>query len=305
MTSHHKCGSTTSSHSIAYSVPRAWCRTHWSCRDQFARYAPLTKGVVQKSFVEQADETLCVTTEWPDLASELDVATYQARDGHPDGHEGTPFRPMFLAYLWTIVEAPSLSGIPDHLSGHPELVEAPGFDSDDPPSASMFRPVRLNDRFNDLTHILEQAVEEIQQVAAERGVPIGYDLRTTQTNPVKTPTHRGGRFSGCSDGTAAGPQRDSVRRYTFVRSPRTRQPNIHERGTPDTGNDGALTNTAAITAGAMFGDSKNPPPRLDDACNTDGPSGETLLDAITAMSVGEITDESTSRWTDGVHAREI
>ena len=52
-----------------------------------------------------------------------------------------------------------------------------------------------------------------------------------------------------------------------------------------------LTTTAANSAGTIFGDRKNPIPVLDDALNTDGPSGETLLNAITEMSVDEIVKE--------------
>jgi len=46
------------------------------------------------------------------LAEELDVSRFERRDGHPEWREGTPFRPMFLAYLWSKIEDQSLSGIP-------------------------------------------------------------------------------------------------------------------------------------------------------------------------------------------------
>ena len=49
-----------------------------------------------------------------------------------------------------------------------------------------------------------------------------------------------------------------------------------------------FTNTPANSAGAMFGDTKNPRLMLDNAFNVDGPSNETLLDSITTMTVDEI-----------------
>lgn len=248
--------------------------------------------IVQNPLIEQADEALCATTKWPDLARGFDVNAYQARDGHPDWHNGTPFRPMFLAYLWAIVENHSLSGIPNHLDDHPELAEAFGFVPGDLPSESTFRPVRLNDRFNNLTHILKQAGEEIRQLAAERGAPIGYDLGPTPDKSAENfePSKRTIQRMLRRNGREVLDEIQSVVIPSFD-LPRPDDPIYTKEELLTLETMATLTNTAANSAGAMFGDTKNPRPMLDDAFNTDGPSGETLLDAITEMSVAEIADE--------------
>jgi hypothetical protein len=83
---------------------------------------------------------------------------------------------MFLAYLWAMVEKESLSGIPDRLDSQPDLARAFGFDPDNLPSESTCKPVRPNDRFEDLETTVERAAKRIRQIAAERGSPIGYDI---------------------------------------------------------------------------------------------------------------------------------
>ncbi|PSQ57252.1 hypothetical protein BRD22_02850 [Halobacteriales archaeon SW_8_68_21] len=51
----------------------------------------------------------------------------------------------------------------------------------------------------------------------------------------------------------------------------------------------AIKRSAANGVGEMMGDLKNPDPELDDPFYEDGPSGETLLEAMKQMSVEQIT----------------
>ena len=94
---------------------------------------------------KQAADIINQGTEWSDLLPELDTTRYEGRDGYSEWHTSTPFRPMLLAYLWAKVEDQSLTTIPDHLEKNPELAAAMGFDPDDIPSESTFKPSRLEE----------------------------------------------------------------------------------------------------------------------------------------------------------------
>lgn len=58
------------------------------------------------------------------LATKLNIECFRYGDNHPDWYNGTPFRSMFLAYLWATVENRSLASIPDRLQENLELAEA-------------------------------------------------------------------------------------------------------------------------------------------------------------------------------------
>jgi hypothetical protein len=48
---------------------------------------------------KQADDVIEAVTEWPELASELDLSRYRARDAYPEWHvETNEFDPVFLLY---------------------------------------------------------------------------------------------------------------------------------------------------------------------------------------------------------------
>ncbi|MGQ3331100.1 hypothetical protein [Halorubrum sp. FL23] len=99
----------------------------------------------------QADEVIDENTEWVDLVGKLDAHQFERRDGYPDWHDSTPFRRVFLAYVWAKAEGISLTTIPDQLEANPELATAMGFDLDDLPSESTFKPTRLDEgRFEGL-----------------------------------------------------------------------------------------------------------------------------------------------------------
>jgi hypothetical protein len=125
------------------------------------------------SIGRQARDVLTQTTEWLELARELDVSSYSRDDGHAEWHASTPFEPIFLASLYARVEDISPSTLPEELEQNPELARAFGFDPDDLPSESTFRPCRLKSRFSQLETTINVAEREIRQLAAECGAPIG------------------------------------------------------------------------------------------------------------------------------------
>jgi hypothetical protein len=121
----------------------------------------------------QIEEIVDAKTDWIELAKNLDVERFKRRDGHPDWHSGTPFRPMFLAYLWSEVEDEALGTLRTRLENDHDLAAAFGFNPDDLPSESTFRPCRVEDRFEMLQSTVEDAATTIRDVSARCGAPIG------------------------------------------------------------------------------------------------------------------------------------
>lgn len=244
---------------------------------------------VSTGLSEQADEIITSETDWRRLANQLDVSRYRHRDGHPEWHNGTPFRPMFLAYLWAHVEQESTTGIPNRLEDNPELAEAFGFDPDDLPSESTCKPVRLRDRFDDLQSIVEITAERIREISAERGAPIGYDLGNVASGEDDDPSNRTiQRFLRKKGRHVLDELKEAV--LSSMRLPRPENPVYEEDELLVLEAIAAITQTAANGGGQIMGDKKNPDPGLDDSLCEDGPSGETLLEAIKQMSVDQIAD---------------
>ncbi|SDY65689.1 transposase [Halopenitus persicus] len=245
---------------------------------------------VRTSLVKQADEIIDADTDWVTFADQLDVQTYRYGDAHPDWHDGTPFRPMFLAYLWATVEQESLSGIPDRLADRPDLAETFGFAPDDLPSESTFKPVRLHDRFDALQATVTRSADQIRTLAAERGAPLGYQLGKTDADA--------GSESDLSNRTEQRLLRKKGREVLdelktvaipSLSLPRPDEAVYEKDELLVLEAISAIKRSAANGAGEIMGDLKNPDPELDDPFYEDGPSGETLLEAMKQMSVEQIT----------------
>jgi len=239
---------------------------------------------------KQADDIITQHTDWVKLARELDVKRYERDDGHPDWHTGTPFRPAFLSTLWAKVEQESLSGIPHRLTDNPELADALGFDPHDLPSESTFKPVRLNDRFEELQDTLTVAARKIRDMGAERGAPIGHDLCKLATDGEdgnSEPSERTIDRMLRKKGKEVVTELDSV---AFPEIPLPQPADaIYDKDELLTMEAlGAVDRLSARGAGKAVGDEKNPEPSYDDPFHADGPTGETLLEAIKEMSVDEI-----------------
>ncbi|OYR48429.1 transposase [Halorubrum sp. Eb13] len=257
---------------------------------------------VQSALAEQAGEIIDKDTDWVELAKNLDVDRYRGRDNHPEWCSGAPFRPMFLAYLWATVEDESLTGIPERLEGNPELARAFGFDLEELPSSSTCRPVRLEDRFKDLQATINRAADEIQQVSAERGSPIGYQLgkQNTDAGDPGPPSKRTIQRLVRKRGNQVLGETESIATSSLT-LPRPDGAIYDEDELLLMEAIAALKQEAANCGGQSFGDSKNPDPDIaapyshegsedGDPFYADGPSGETLLEAIHELSVDEIAD---------------
>ncbi|UPV72942.1 transposase [Halorussus limi] len=245
---------------------------------------------VSTPLADQADDIIDDETGWTELAEQLDVSRYQHRDTHPEWHDGTPFRPMFLAYLWALVEDESLTGIPGRLEDNPELAVAFGFDPDSLPSESTCRPVRLNNRFEDLQSTAKISAERIRNLGAERGAPIGYDLGTIKSGdddsePSNRTVQRLLRKKGKE---VLNELKTAV--IPSMEVPRPDDPVYDKDELLVLEAIAAIAQLGANGGGEIMGDKKNPDPDLDDPFYEDGPSGETLVEAIKQMSVDKIAE---------------
>jgi hypothetical protein len=225
------------------------------------------------------------------LAKELDVSRYSRDDGHAKWHPSTPFEPMFLSYLYAIVEDISLSTLPDNLEQNPELARAFGFDPDGIPSESTFRPCRLKSRFLELETETNVAAREIRLLAARCGAPIGVSLGSSHgsaDDPLENPSKRTiNRLLRANSKEVL----DELQTVAFpeIDLPRPEDPVYDDDELLTLESVAALNDEAANGSGETLGDQLNPDPDIDDPFYEDGPSGETLIESIKQMSVDEIS----------------
>ncbi len=248
---------------------------------------------------KQADELIGEGTDWKALASGLAVSEWQTYDSHPQWAESAPFEPMLLAYLRTKVEGESPGTFLTKLSEDAELARAFGFDPDDLPSESTFRPCRLEDRFENLEHRLSKASEAIRGLATERGAPLGFGIGDEYDQASKTtgsPSERTIQKLLRKRGREVLEEMRTVA-FPSISLPRPDNPIYDNEELLTLESVAAISQTAANDAGQRIGDKKNPDPDVEGDCEKradpfyeDGPSGETLLEAIKELSVDEIAE---------------
>jgi hypothetical protein len=239
----------------------------------------------------QAAERIDEDTDWQTLATQLDVERYRPEDQYAQSHSAAPFAPTLLAYLWATVEDESLTGIPTRLAAAPDLAASFGFDPDELPSESTFKPSRLvEERFSTLASTVTTAAEEIRTLAAERGAPIGTAIDAPQENDHESaPSERTLQRHLRTQGQQVLEELESVA-FPALSLPRPEEAVYDEADLLDLEAIAAIDQLAANGAGHQLGDAKNPTPELDDPFYDDGPSGETLLEAIKELSVDDIAD---------------
>lgn len=236
----------------------------------------------------QAAQIIDEDTDWVDLAAELDPSIHQRRDAHEEWHPSKPFRPMFLSYLWAVVEGDSLSGIPDRLEDQPALADAFGFDHHDLPDDSTFRRLRSN-RFEDLTHTINRTAEEIRNIGNERGSSIGFTLLDTDDQDDDS-----GPSNRTVDRLIRRKSKEVLKElqavaFPAINLPRPDDPVYDEDELLTLEAFAAIHRMAANGAGTELGDEKNPDPNpYTDPFYEDGPSGETLLESLKELDVDEI-----------------
>lgn len=239
---------------------------------------------------KQADDVIEAGTEWPELAGELDVSRYQRQDPYPEWHaETNEFDPMFLAVLWVKAEDESVTGISDRLEDNPEIAEAFGFDGDDIPHGDTFARTWRN-RFEDLQDTIERTAKDIDEIATERGSPIG---KHTGLHPDE------------KDGSSKRTEQRLLRKKTkevldqmadvvfpALDLPRPEEAIYDEEDLLELMTVMGIKNEAAHNGAVTNGDrlAEQKDIELDDPFYEDGLTGETLLEAIKELTVQGITD---------------
>ncbi len=240
------------------------------------------------SIGRQARDVLTATTEWPELARELDVSRYSRDDSYAEWHVSIPFEPMFLAYLYAQIEDIATSTLPNRLEDNPELARAFGFDPDNLPSESTCKPSRMKNRFSELETVTNVAVREIKQLAAECGAPIGVTLADPDDDPLEDPSER------TTDRLIRSVSKRVINEaqttaFPAIDLPRPDDPIYDDEELLTLESYAAMENKAANDGAKQLGSELNPDPDpRHDPFHLDGPTGETLVESIKEMSVDEI-----------------
>ena len=234
---------------------------------------------------QQAADILTADTEPVDLVSQLDFGYVQHNDEYADWHASTPLLTMVRALFLKELENYSYSDLHDYLDSTPADANALGFDN--VPSRTTFGRAWRARFDDDLKHTIEFNAERICELAAERGAPIG-------------PT---AFESGDTDGTS---------HRTEQRLPRRKARDVLDGmedvvfpaidfDRPDDAvydDDDLLTlealmaikREAANNGADIFGDllAEERDVALDDPFYEDGPTSETLLEALKDLTVDDI-----------------
>lgn len=239
----------------------------------------------------QVSDIIEAGTEWPELARKLDIAKYERDDRYQGDHRAADFQPMFLAYLYALVEDESLTGMAEVLESNEELAAAMGFDPDDLPSKSTFLPQRLDKRFSELGASLNTASKEITQLAREAGSPIGNPVTNIDLEPEDDDVSE--RTLDRLTNSKSNDFLDQLLENGFFsfELPQAENSIYDQEDLLALETIAALNGQAANDAGKEMSKTKNPnSDAFDDPFYLDGPSGETLLESIKQLSVDEIAD---------------
>jgi hypothetical protein len=205
---------------------------------------------------------------------------------------------VFISYLWARVEDEPPTTIPDQLNEDEELARAFGFAPDELPSKSTFRPVRLKNRFSELESVIDTIIEGLKEIAANRGSPIGFSFEQDSSDESPSITKR------TKNRLIRKKSRDVIKElqrtvFPSISIPRPEDPIYDDDELLSLEAFGAIKGFAANQAGENLGDKANPDPETAfdpgndeedaDPFYEDGPSGETVLEAIKDMSIDEIS----------------
>ena len=247
---------------------------------------PLSIGKLP--LTEQAAAVVDETTVAADLVSQLEYDRYTHEDPVADWHSSKPFEAMVAALLLQELEDASDGWLHRTLDADSELAAALGFEPDDPPSRSTISRA-WSGRLAQLRSMIETSARQIQQLAAERGSPIGTPYETSAS---EEPT---GSSKRTVNRLLRRKTRDLLDELQTVVLPafefdRPEDPVYEDEELLTLEACLGVTGTAANGGAETYGDFVNPDPSLDDPFYEDGPSGETLLEAIKDLSPTDIAE---------------
>lgn len=247
---------------------------------------------VLNQLTKQADEFLEEGTDWAELGQHLDVpSTYRDQDSYPEWHaEVNDFDPMFLAALWAKTEKESITGLSDRLEANPEVADAFGFDTDDIPHGDTFARTWRN-RFEDLQTKIETSAKTIDEIATERGSPIGghTGLQADETSGTSKRTEQ--RLLRQKTKEVLDQMADVI--FPALNLPRPENAIYDEEDLLELlfvmGVNGDAANNGADINGDRLAEQKDIHP-TEDPFYEDGMRGETLLNSIHELAIEEVTD---------------
>jgi len=247
---------------------------------------PLSIGKLP--LTEQAAAVVDETTVATDLVTQLEYGRYTHEDPVPDWHHSKSFEAMIGAVLLQELEDASDGWLHRTLDADPELAEDLGFEPDDPPSRSAISRAWSN-RLADLRSMIETSARQIRQLAAERGSPIGTPYADSASEEPAGSSKR------TVNRLIRGKTRDLLDELQTVVLPafefdRPDDPVYDDEELLTLEACLGVTGTAANGGAETYGDFVNPDPDLDDPFYEDGPSGETLLEAIKDLSPENIAE---------------
>jgi hypothetical protein len=242
---------------------------------------------------QQAEEVLDETTTAIEVVSHLDLSTYAREDPYPAWHDSKPFEPMLRAILLGELNDASDAAVHRTLETEPETAAALGFDPADVPDQSTLSRARRT-RFAELEQTIELGSRQIRMLAARCGSPIGApepaDLESDGASEAPT-----GASKRTVNRIIRGKTREVLDELTTVVFPAIE----FDRPADVIYDDEELllletllgvTGTAANGGAETYGDYVNPDPAIEDPFFEDGPTGETLLEAIKTLDIETITE---------------
>jgi len=247
---------------------------------------PLSIGKLP--LTEQAAAVVDETTVAADLVTQLEYDRYTHRDPVPDWHDAKPFEAMVGALLLQELEDASDGWLYRTLEADLDLATNLGFEPDDLPSRSTISRA-WRDRLADLQSMIKTTARQIRQVAAERASPIGAPY---EAGASEEPT---GSSKRTVNRLLRRKTRDLLDELQTVVLPafefdRPDNPIYEDEELLTLEACLGVTGTAANGGAETYGDFVNPDPDLDDPFYEDGPSGETLLEAIKDLSPTDIAE---------------
>lgn len=236
---------------------------------------------------QQAEEIIDEGTTTIDLVSELDVSVYAHEDPYSDWHDSASFDPMFRAILVQAIEAYTDTEIHRKVAEDAEVAKALGFSPGGVPARCTFNRART-DRFEGLESRIETTARQIREVADGCGSPIGPSLsiegRTGTSERTRNRLIRGKTAEVVEE----------MERIVFpaLQLPRPENPIYDEEELLLFETLLGLDENAANEGSEAFAEIRNPEGKTgeDVPFYEDGPSGETVLEAIKELNAEAITD---------------
>jgi IS4 transposase len=237
---------------------------------------------------DEAAKHISEGTDWHELAQKLDVSRFRRWDSYPDWHDSIDFDVMLKSILWAKTEDDSLTGLSDRLEENPEIAQAMGFELSNIPHGDTFT-YQWRNRFEEHQSRIERTAEQIDNLATERGSPIGTGgLNPKERRGSSERTERRALHEHTNQ--VIGQMANIV--FPAFDLPRPDDCIYSEDELLRFEAFASVQNQAANGAADSYGDElfEEHKPSDDDPFYIDGPQGQTLLNDIHELDVEEITE---------------